>query len=70
MIESQKEEINKNVALLEKSISDLELAMVSGDIDNDYISELEDIKEQLEGKIIALKEKYITLDLKKKESLV
>lgn len=69
LIESQKEEINKNVVLLEKSISDLDLAMTSGDIDNDYISELEDIKEQLEGKIISLKERFITLDLKKKESL-
>ena len=56
-----------NISKLEENIKKIDENMASGEIDSNYFNQLETIKEQLETKIISLKEQSIQYDLKKKE---
>ena len=66
-IVSKKEEIIINISKLEENIKKIDENMASGEIDSTYFNQLETIKEQLETKIISLKEQSVRYDLKKKE---
>ena len=66
-IVSKKEEIVMNISKLEENIKKIDENMASGEIDSTYFNQLETIKEQLETKIISLKEQSVQYDLKKKE---
>ncbi len=66
-IEDNKKVININVSKLEESVKKIDDNLSSGEIDDKYHGELENIKHQLENKILSLREKYVEIDLKKKE---
>jgi hypothetical protein len=66
-IENRKVEIKSNINVLEESITKITTTLSSGEIDERYSDNLENIREQLEKKIISLKEAVVTEDLKKKE---
>lgn len=66
-IEDNKQVININVSKLEESVKKIDDNLSSGEIDDKYHGELENIKHQLENKILSLREKYVEIDLKKKE---
>jgi hypothetical protein len=66
-IDDQKKNINSDISVLEESVQKLNDNINSGEIDSLYIGELENLKEQIENKIVSLKERYVDFDLKKKE---
>lgn len=67
---SMKEDIHINISKLEDNIKKIDNNIASGEIDASYFNQLETIKEQLETKIISLKEQSVQCDLKKKELAV
>lgn len=63
----RKETIESNIKILEEQIEKININLNSGEIDQKFFSQLEDIREQLETKINSLREEFVDCDLKKKE---
>ncbi len=63
----RKETIESNIKKLEEQIVKISTNLNSGEIDQKFFGQLEDIKEQLETKINSLREEFVNCDLKKKE---
>jgi hypothetical protein len=66
-LNTKKEEIENNISKLEVNIKKINDNITSGEIDSNYFNQLEDIREQLETKILSLKEQCVQFDLKKKD---
>lgn len=67
-IDEEKNQVNRDLEKLERSVNQLEEALADDSLSNDYRVQLVDLKESIQKNIVALKNHYIDLDQSKKKA--